>query len=406
MLNKRISMNKFLIPILLLAGITVNAQKKNETSAAVEVKSNFKPAFASGDIEKAEKHLLQAKTFIDQAAANPETEKSPKTLYLKGEIYAYLYLLSKQTKQESILSQAPTALETACSAYKSGFDISDKFDEDIKEGIMLKHDILDQIAGEYYNKTDFNAAALEFKHEGDLIQVIGVYDTTSYFNAALCYEKANNLELAAKGYAELGFKGHKSETMLLNASNCYRILGNDKEALSILSNGVAKNPKSVNLLIDYVNLKIDLQDTVGIGSIVSDVQNKIAKEPKNRDLHFILARIFMGQKKNEAAVTEFDKTLEIDPNYEFAHYFLGFNLYFMIEDLEKEKAALKPKDPKMFPIIEKMDNYSYKAIGSLEKYITKNQNDKNALTVLSKLYSKISDKDRADEYMRRANAIK
>lgn len=406
MLNKQISMKKFLLPLFLVAGLTTLAQKKNETSAAVEIKSNFKPAFASGDIAKAEKHLLLAKTFIDQAATNAETEKSPKTLYLKGEIYGYLYLLSKQTSNSAILDQSATALQTSCAAYKSGLDVSDKFDEDIKEGILQKHDILDQLAGDYYNKTDFNSAAIEFKNEGDLFAVIGIYDTTSYFNSALCYEKANNLELAAKGYAELGYKGHKSETMLLNASNCYRILGNDKEALSILSNGVAKNPKSVNLLIDYVNLKIDLQDTVGIGAIVSDVQNKIAKEPKNRDLHFILARIYMGQKKNEQAVTEFDKTLEIDPTYEFAHYFLGFNLYFMVEDLDKEKAALKPKDPKMFPIIEKMDNYSYKAIGSLEQYILKNPNDKNALTVLSKLYAKISDKGKADEYMQRANAIK
>lgn len=400
-------MKRSIIICALAIGFTAQAQKKNETSAAVEYKNNFMSAMMNGEMDKAKKSLIKAKEFVDLAATNPETENSPKTLYLKGEIYSSFLMIGMQTMDTAFVRMAgENAFDVAIESYKKGYSVSDKYDGDIKESVYQKHDMIDQFAVLAYNAGMFEQAAEVYDSEAKLYDALNMYDTTSVFNKSLCYEKAEKFEKAALGYEDLAKHGSNSENNYLKASYCYRLNKQDAIAVDVLKRGLDQNPKSVNLLIDYVNLKIDLGDTTGIGTIVSDIQTKIQKEPKNKDLHFVLARIYMGQKKNDLAVSSFDKVLEIDPEYEFANYFLGFQLYFMASDLEKEKNALKPKDPKMFPIIEKMDQYSYRAIEKLEKYIIKNPNDKNTLLVLSNLYTKISDKYKADEYMQRANAIK
>jgi beta-lactamase superfamily II metal-dependent hydrolase len=54
---------------LLVGGLIIStaavAQKKNETSAAVEFKNKYQMALMSGDNETAKKALISAKEFID-----------------------------------------------------------------------------------------------------------------------------------------------------------------------------------------------------------------------------------------------------------------------------------------------------------------------------------------------------
>ena len=79
---------------VILISTQIVAQKKNETSAAVAYKNTYSLAMGKNNIEGAKKALLDAKTYVDLAAENSETQNSPKTLWLKGEIYSNLFLFS------------------------------------------------------------------------------------------------------------------------------------------------------------------------------------------------------------------------------------------------------------------------------------------------------------------------
>jgi hypothetical protein len=83
--------------------------------------------------EKAKKSLIAAKGFIDLAAENAETKDSPKTLWLKGEIYSNFLVLGMQSMDTAFVKLAgEDAMDVSIASFKRGYEISDKFDDDIK----------------------------------------------------------------------------------------------------------------------------------------------------------------------------------------------------------------------------------------------------------------------------------
>ena len=86
-MNKTLKIISLLILTFYVASFSF-AQKKNETSAAVEFKNKYLSSLRKGDIETAKKALISAKDFIDLAANHADTKDSQKTNWLKGEIYA------------------------------------------------------------------------------------------------------------------------------------------------------------------------------------------------------------------------------------------------------------------------------------------------------------------------------
>jgi hypothetical protein len=145
-----------LIAGALIISASTFAQKKNETSAAVEFKTKYQVSMGSGDIDGAKKALIAAKGFIDLAAEHVETKESPKTLYYKGEIYANFLMVGMQTMDTAFMKLGgDDALETAIAAYKKGFDVSDKFDSDIKDAVYQKKAMLDPYANMLYKNNMF-----------------------------------------------------------------------------------------------------------------------------------------------------------------------------------------------------------------------------------------------------------
>ena len=109
--------------ILVLGIITISStsfgQKKNETSAAVVYKNQFMSAMMRSNIDAAKKSLIEAKEFIDLAAAHEDTKNSQKTLWLKGEIYASFLTVGMQSMDTSFIALAgEDAIATSAAAFK------------------------------------------------------------------------------------------------------------------------------------------------------------------------------------------------------------------------------------------------------------------------------------------------
>ncbi len=380
------------------------AQKKNETSAAVEFKNKYQPALATGDMESAKKALIAAKGYIDEAAVHVDTKESPKTLWLKGEIYSNFVVLGMQTQDTNFIKLAgEDALETSIAAFKKGFDVSNKYDADIRTSVYQKHDMLDAMASMLYKNNMFKEAAEIYSTEAKFYNAVSEYDSTSIFNASLCYEKAGDYGMAAKGYAELAKAGYRGTTTYVLASGAYRKNGQVEEAKKIISEGRTKYPSDRDLLLELVNTNIDAGDAAGAEAALNEA---ISKDPNNKQLHYTIGTIYIDLKENAKAEQALNKALEIDPNYIDALYQLGAHLVTWAGDTKTAANQLKFGDPNYDKMMTESEAIYKRAINPLEKYISKNPNDKDVLNILFQLNRSLGNTEKALEYKKRADALK
>ncbi len=393
--------------VLTIAGLafvmTSMAQKKNETSAAVEFKNKYLPAMSKGDFATAKKALVSAKEFIDLAADHADTKESPKTLYYKGEIYSHFMILGIQSMDTTFIKQGgEDALETSISAFKKGFDVSDKYDSDIKEAVFQKRVMLDGFAGGLYKNEMYKEAAEVYSTEAKFLSAIGELDSTAIYNAALCYERSGDFANAAPNYAKLAKANYRGTTSYVLASNAYRKNGQIEEAKAIIADGRNKFPADRDLLLELVNTNIDANDPQGAETALAEA---IAKDPNNKQLHYTIGTIYIELKQNEKAETSLNKALEIDPNYIDAQYQLGAHLVSWAGDVKTAANQLKFGDPNYNKMLTQADALYNKAIIPLEKYIAKNPKDKDVLNILFQINRSLGNSEKALEYKKRADAL-
>jgi tetratricopeptide (TPR) repeat protein len=393
-----------LIAGALIISASTYAQKKNETSAAVEFKTKYQVSMGSGDIDGAKKALIAAKGFIDLAAEHVETKESPKTLYYKGEIYANFLMVGMQTMDTTFMKLGgDDALETAIAAYKKGFDVSDKFDSDIREAVYQKKAMLDPYANMLYKNNMFKEAGELYITQADLSSAVSELDSTSIFNGSLCFEKGSEFIKAAEGYEKLAKVGYKGTTTYVLASSAYRKGGNIEKAKAIVAEGRKKHPSDRDLLLELVNTNIDAGDAAGAEAALNEA---ITKDPNNKQLHYTIGTIYIDLKENEKAEQALNKSLEIDPNYADALYQLGAHLVTWAGDTKTAANQLKFGDPNYNKMLQQADDTYKRALVPLEKYIGKNPNDKDVLTILFQLNRSLGNTEKALEYKKRADAIK
>lgn len=401
---KTISLKSLMVIGSVTLTVTLSAQKKNETSAAVEFKNNYQAALMSKDLEKAKNSLIAAKGFIDLAAEHPETKESPKTLYYKGEIYANFMLLGIQLKDSNLIKMAgDNPLETAIASYKKSFEINDKFDDDIKQSINQLHDLTDLSSSYLYKNNNFKEAAEGYQLEVDLLQAIGEVDTISLYNSALCFENAKDYTKAAANYEKVATLGYKGTLCYVYASRSLRKNKQSSEAKAIVSAARSKFPTDKELLLELVNINLESGDAAGAESALSEA---ISKDPSNKQLHYTIGTIYMDLKQNDKAEQALVKALEIDPNYEDALYQLGAHLVNLAGEIRNAANNLKINDPNYDKMLTESDATYKRAVGPLEKYAEKNPTDKSVLTILFQLHRNLGNMEKATEYKKRADAIK
>ncbi|MFT5581575.1 MAG: hypothetical protein ACI9G9_000826 [Psychromonas sp.] len=177
---------------LLLAAVAIStfafSQKKNETSAAVEYKNKFIPALRSQDFETAKKSIMNAKEFIDLAAAHPDTKDGEKTNYYKGEIYMGMSMIAQMTGDTSIASDK--TMQEGLDAYKKSYSIGKKYQGDIEESVYKARVMFDQSANKMYNDGNFKAAAEMYNWQAKFANTVDQLDSNAVFYSAVCAEKA------------------------------------------------------------------------------------------------------------------------------------------------------------------------------------------------------------------------
>lgn len=381
-------------------------QKANETSAALEYikfKDNMQMMMlGSGSMEVGQTAIKKAKEYIDLAAENESTKKSPKTLFYKGEIYTG-YLMAFGTDSVLMKEHGEEYLNTGLDSYKQSLAVSTKFKSDIEESINNKKALFGMGINQMYEKGMYKETAEAYELQVRFSDVLGQVDTTSIYNAAICYDKSATYDKAAENYLKLAKMNYKPTQNYLRASAAYRKNKQFTEAKALIEGARKTNPLDKDLLLEMVNMNIEAGDAAGAETALAEA---IASDPNNKQLHYTIGTIYIDLKKNDKAETALRKSLEIDPNYQDALYQLGAHLVTWAGEVRGAANQLKFGDKNYDKMVIESDDLYRRALEPLEKYITISPNDKDVLTILSQLHRNLGDMTKSAEYKKRADAIK
>lgn len=352
--------------LLLIAGITMitgtaTAQKKAETDAALAYIS-IKTAMQNQDMEAAKKATLKAKGFIDQAAAHVDTEKSPKTLFYKGEIYGTIHFLRQLNDQAFNDATPADALDQAIKAYNASYTTSNKFDSDITTSIGDGKMQLAMAANALFDAKKFKEAGDMYETTAKLSTAINEIDTAAIYNTALCAANAEDWERAAANYRKCAELNYKQETIYSTTASAYINAKKNEEALNFL-------------------------------------KEAIKRTPNDKFLHFALGTIAMDLNDDQLVIDNLKKACEIDTKYADAYYNLGGYFLGKGEDLRQKAANLPTSEKKQADeMLNKSLEYYKLSTEALEQYIALEPNNPEVLKSLYKMFRALKNTEKEAKY--------
>ena len=324
--------------------------------------------------------LDKAKESIDIAINNENTMNYDKAWYYRGLIYQALY------KNEKFGNLSDNPLSEALKSYNKALEISPKFEyaDDIAEKKKL---LVQQFADMgYTNYTAKNFAAALTAYEG--VVALAPNDTASYYNAALCAERAGNVAKAMQYYAKLDQMNYKDPKMYHSYAQLYLTEGDTTKALEVLSRGLSRYPDEKSILITQTNIYISSGRTA---EALNAINLAIDKDPANANLYFAKGTLTEKSDKNkETAIAAYKKAIELKPDYFDANYNLGA-LYFN-EGARLANEANSIKDNNQYAKAKAVFDAKFKeAKPYLEKAWQLNPKDQSTMISLKQLYATLND---------------
>ena len=362
---------------LISAPLVSTAQKKNVTDAAMLMKK-YSPMTMMDPASK--KNVEDAKKFIDLAAANAETAEDMKMHYYKAQIYYALIELSSidamkgQTVDKKLMEEYSTISKAS---FKKVLDDPKKlYKKDAEDFINFRSSMMFDQGVKSYNERKFDLSAQMFLTAYEVQKFLGVEYKEAYSNTTLSLNYAVDSLLKVKNYDDAS-----------------------KLSLAIYEN----MPKNIDVIITLINIYLQKGDMATAEKYLTE---GLALDPKNKQLYYVLGTSYIDLKQYQKAEEALNKAIEIDPNYNEAQYQLGAHLFNWANELKFEAGALDYKNPKVAELENQSTETLNRALVVLEKYIDKNPNDKTVLDILYKTHYKLGHTDKADEYKKRAAAIK
>ncbi|WP_300662310.1 tetratricopeptide repeat protein [Fluviicola sp.] len=363
-----ITKGAFIAGILMISSFSF-AQKKIETDAVLALQA-FEKAQMGGNMEEAKKQLLKAKESIDIAATNPETEKSPKTLFYKGEIYTNMLFLKVLGDTEFNKNVPEDAKDIAIKAYKESYDLSNKYDSDIQNSIGVIKQMLHPIGSAAYEAKKFKEAGAIFGTINDYNSVLNVVDTVYIYYQGMAAESDENWAQAAEYYKKCADMNYKPNEI-------YRAT-----AMAYIKGG--QNDKAMEFL-----------------------KHAIEKSPKDKHLYFALGTIAMEMKDDQTVLSNLNKAIEIDPKYSDAYYNLGSYFSGKGFDLRQKAGDLPPSAKKESDeLLAKSLEYYGLAMDPLEKYVAIVPKDLEVLNSLVKIARALKKPEKEAKYKQLLDAAK
>ena len=315
---------KHLIVFLTLLASTAAAWAQPEVVSAYNANSN-------GDYAKAIE-------YIEKAMSNPKATEKDKTWRYRGEIYYNVV-----TKGGALANSYPNALRLSLQSYLKARELDAKgyYEREILLAIGLLQTAANNAGIELYNAGDFGNAGVQFDLAHEVALSFKGVDTVAVFNAALCYEKSNQTELAVARYRTCGEYGYQVPNVYLFAASLMRKQGNVEGALAELQAARAKYPREQGLVIEELNIYLESRDYERAEKAM-DVA--IELDGTNEILWFSKGSVLDSQGKTDAAAEAYQRAIALKPDYFDANYNLGA-MYFnqAVQDINVSNEMWTPR---------------------------------------------------------------
>jgi tetratricopeptide (TPR) repeat protein len=321
-------MKRFALLLFVVASATVFAQKP--------IKPNLNKALASLQAGKVE----EAKQNIDAAITHEKMMNDPKTWYYRGLIYSSI----DSTSNEQIHNLDPNAFQVALEAFTKAEELSQGKALATTDASGLPVLKSQQMA--YWGNSHLNAGAAKFQeedYEGALasFEKVGKIlpeDTTAFYYGGIAANAAENYDKAIENlekYIKLGGKSPDAYKLLNNIYSGPK--ENKEKALALIQEAKQKYPNDPDFPKVEIGLLIDLKR---IDEAKGGLEKQLVKEPDNKILHFYLGYTNATLNNIPEAKKNYERALQIDPNYFEAALFLAKLMYADAALTKKEMSNL------------------------------------------------------------------
>lgn len=321
-------MKRFALLLFVAASATVFAQKP--------IKPNVNKALASLQAGKVD----EAKANIDAAITNEKMMTDAKTWYYRGLIYSSIDTASN----EQVHNLDPNAFQVALEAFTKAEELSKGKALSITDANGLPVLKTQQMA--WWANSHINDGAAAFQEDNfeaamqafEKVQKILPEDTTAYFYGGIAANSAENFDKAIENFEKYIKLGGTSPDAYKLLGNIYSGPKSNKEkALEVMREAKAKFPNDSDFPKVEIGLLIDMKR---IDEAKTGLESALQKEPDNKILHFYLGYTNASLNNAAEAKKNYERALQLDPNYFEAALFLAKLMYTDAGSIKKEMSNL------------------------------------------------------------------
>jgi tetratricopeptide (TPR) repeat protein len=371
-------MKKYTLTLLMCVAVvaTVLGQNKNVRKA-------------ESALDKGE--LAEAKEWIDPAINDEKTKDDGKTWFIYGQVYQAI----AEDSTNSV--QAETPYETALNAYAKAQELE-------KEGSVYYTFADQQIqsvwamninkGAEMYSAQDYEKAIELF----DIAKMAVPEDTTAYIYAGISAQQSGDLLTAAENYTYLMDElDYQSEDFYNSLIYIYLVDQKDTDkALEYLRKAQDAFPENSDFLKREINVLINQEDYEGAERKLTKA---IEAEEDNQILYYNRAFLYEQMDRDEDAIENYKKAIELDSDYFDANFNLA--AYYFNEAAEVLKEAnemdLKEYQERGAEIEANAKVLFEKALPYLEKSKELQPDNEKVLGTLQTVYTRLGMDDKAEE---------
>lgn len=333
-------------------------QKLNNFNKAVESFNNSKNTEKNSNLNKYTTLINQNEISLTNDMINFAVNLNNEEKYEDASKILYLaYLLDKENNIDYLFYAASSAV--------NGLD----YDNALEYYLKLKSIGYEGITTKYF-VTEIAT--------GQEIEV----DVTTY-----------DLYKKSKEYTNLREEITKSRLpeIVKNISLIYISKGQNLLAMQAIKDAREISPKDINLILTEADLYIKLGDELKFAELM---QEAIEQDPNNAILYYNLGVVNANQGKRSVAIDYYRKSIEIDPLYEASYLNIASSILDGESSIVEEMNSLgtSSADNRKYDELKvKREQLFVEAIPYLEKLVSINPKNIDAITTLKNIYGTIGD---------------
>lgn len=333
----------------------------------------------------------KAAEWIEKAVVNEKAMAKEKTWRYRGTIYLNI------SQSEELKGSYPEALQIAYDSFMKAMELDTKGSYEIDNKIALGNvqTVAMNNGIDLFNNESYDAAAKQFELSKVISDYFEVVDTMAIYNTALCFEKADRYEEAIEKYRECAAMEYRVPGVYLFIGNLQKQLGDEAAAMATYKDGRAKYPNSQALIIEELNMY--LKDKK-FEEAVTNLQLAIEGDPENHILHFSLGTVHDNLGDQENAAVAYQKAIDLKDDYTDAHYNLGAMYFNQAVEMVNAANEIPPNQIKKYNAAMDEANVVFnKALPSLERAHSLDGTNKETMTSLRDIYTRLEMDDKAIE---------